>query len=101
MERQAPWPLGYVYVLLSYVASTFLALVAVCKLAESGYVKKSLFFFHFIRFSLTVYDQSTDIIQAEDVAYVRDNLDYSRVFYDITESTMEDLQNELGNSCWP
>jgi len=49
-----------------------------------------------IRYSLTIYDQPVDIIEAKDVAFVRDNAEYSRIFYDITQSTMEDLQNELG-----
>ena len=45
---------------------------------------------------MTVYDQPTDVVNAEDVAFVRDNTEYSRVFYDILDRTAQDLQEILG-----
>ena len=45
-----------------------------------------------------MHDQPTEIIEPEDVVFIRDNAEASRVFYDVTNDTMQEVISILSGT---
>lgn len=45
---------------------------------------------------MTVYDESFDLAGAENLVYVRNNMEHSRVIYDVTQDMWEEFHSILG-----
>lgn len=57
------------------------------------------FVFLFNRYSLTVWTGKEDVYSVEDLLFIRENFDKSRVYYDISEPQNSEFKKAIGIEC--